>query len=437
MAGRFTSFADRSVRVSKAILNENSRYGHMLDNWPTMLSDELGNVVKSLEQRSVSEASGACITVKDLQKGFGDHIEVPVVHELGELPVMGNRVAEGKGESWSESEFKAKIDVTRKPIDLQTLLDQQRRGYSLTKAGIMLGKTYYSKLNTERMVYQCVGRRGTIRKSDQIIPLHIDGPINSDGLTFDELLINPLKPPTNDRTFFASAGANNVTSIDGTPYFSTKDSNQMSVNDVIDPISIRRWKQHLEETEHPLKKASYTLKHNMPKTTPMYYGFLTPAQWTTLERSMSVSDFKQCVANALKRTSGWDHPLFKNDGVMIDDIYFQKYFLPVAYAPGDEIPMCDDDPLGTTRMETVPPGFNVDFGFIMGAGALCHVLGATMPGGGSYDIDTRKWDGKFRSELILSSMDGIAQIDLKDKTGRRYTNGICSIASATPLRDNQ
>ena len=423
-----TSAGDRAVAEGLLLMHETSRVPDNGVNMPTFMSSGLSKVLKNKKGRAQSSPSAPCVVFSNLEHEPGDHVSVDIPHRLTGLPVMGNRTAEGREDDWTESQYSMKIDVTRYPLDIGSKLDQKRRGYSLMGIARNLIRDWYNRYDTERFIYCVMGARGSYMDHDMILPL--EGALLDNNESLDEYLTNPLLPPTHNRTHYCSATgqANSIGGV-GT-YASGKTRVPMGAADVFTVDEVKRLKLTLEEMPNPPQRSVFDIGQGK-STDPMYHLKVTPKMWASMMNSVSGAEFAQLTANALKRTGSWNHPVFKGEGALIDDIYVSKYHLPVKFLPNTTVRCRDDDADGTMYDEVIPGGVQIERGVLLGASAIAKAYG-NMGSGMSWGMEREVRDYKFKRSICVGTMDGMKKIVVRNSAGELYDRGLFTVNAAVP-----
>lgn len=377
-----------------------------------MVTSGADSVVKSPKKKAQSHHGAPLCLIKDLNKAHGDEVSVDIGHELIGAPVMGDRMIEGKDEPVSSSSFKLRINFARKPVTSGGSMNQQRKGYDVHQLAQSLLRTYYPKLKTEIMTYAICGARGFYKEEDIISPL-----ADSTG-ELDEIMVNPITAPTFDTKLYGG----NANSVNGDT------GNALNAASIFDRTTMDKVSAHIQEMPFPPQACTMAAEDKPPATEPFYPMFITVKQWNQFRQSNP--DFTALQANALERSRGFNHPIFKGECFMWDNILVRKYFLPVRFFTGNTVMVADDNDEATEHAENVPPNVTVDRAFLLGAQAACLAIGKNKVAGTTFRIHNEVYDGGDKKRAILSYLDGVAKTRFTNKSGRMQDYGVITLDTA-------
>lgn len=133
------------------------------------------------------------------------------------------------------------------------------------------------------------------------------------------------------------------------------------------------------------------------------------------------------VANAVARGKDFDHPLFKGDVILVDNILVRKYFRPVRFMTGDNANISANDADATVSQKTA--GTNIERAILLGAQALGDFYGTS---GNSTPF--KYWEGKVDhdngKEASISWYEGVQKIRFKCVDGKVRDNGVIVLDTA-------
>ena len=422
---------NRAAIESRALMIETSRLEEGRVNFSRLMSSGLSKTITTKKVREQSNPESPVIRLTDLKTNVGDTVKVDVDHRLTGIPVMGNADAEGKEDELTQSQYSVSLDLARYPVKVGSNLDQQRTPYDLYSRVKRSVVDWSIRYDNEMFLYHAFGARGDYRDIDTILPL--EGYTDTFGASFDDLMVNPLSPPTPNRTFFADA-TGLVNCIDNTLGFTSgRTPVPMTAASVLSVEAIQKLKLMVERMPLPPQRARFEIKSGKgyKMTTPMYVLVVSPKMFETMRVGADFQGYSTLVSNALKRSAGWDHPLFQGDMVMIGDILVCKAPYTVRHKAGSKVPVRDDNKDGTVRPATVPGGFDIERGLLIGGQMLAHCLGRTKSGQ-HWSIKTRKHDYQEKRSVAIGKMHGLKKITFRDRNGYLYDNGCISVLAAVP-----
>ena len=421
----------RAAIESRALLLETSRIEEGRVNFSRLMSSGIEKTITSKKVRMQSDPNSPVLRVTDLQKSTGDTVKVDVDHRLTGIPVVGNEDAEGKEDELTHSQYSVSLDVTRYPVKVGSKMDQQRTPYDLYQRVKRSVIDWSIRYDNEMFLYHAFGARGDYQDIDTILPLeNYRDPV---GTSFNDLMVNDLSPPTDNRSFFLD-DTGLVNCIDATLGFSSgRTPSGMTAASQLSIEAIEKLKVKLERMPLPPQKARFEIKtgKGFKMTTPMYVLVVSPKMWDTMRLGAGYQNYAQLVANALKRCAGWDHPLFQGDMLMVGDILVCKAPYTVRHLAGSTVMVRDDNKDGTPRPATVPAGFDIERGLLIGGQMLAQCFGRTKSGY-TWSIKTRRYDYDEKRAVAIGKMCGTKKITLRDRDGFLYDNGCITVFGAVP-----
>lgn len=351
-----------------------------------------------------TEKGAPIVRITDLEKKAGDLVSMDVFHELTESPFIGDEKIEGRGESMSKTEFEAKINMIRKPVDIGGKMNQKRTSKNLQAVSKVLLNNYYRDLMDEKVIYHLAGARGQLLDAKTKVPLEHDP-------RFEAIMINKVQAPTYDRHFYAG----DATSFEGL------DSADIFTIDVIKNI-----RMHLDESSNPLQAVQFG-SDSMQADSPFHVMYVTPRQWKDMQESATTKDYNNMLAQASNRGKGFDHPLFKGDAIMVDNILIKKYHRPVRFMQGSKVDVSTNTKNAATAEKTA--GTNIERAILLGAQALGDFYGTS-----GNTTPFKYWEGKVDhgngTEASISWFEGLAKIRFEHADGYVRDNGIIVVDSA-------
>jgi N4-gp56 family major capsid protein len=353
-------------------------------------------------------SSGAPIVrVTDLSSNAGDEVTVDIFHQLRQKPVMGDKTIAGKGTSLKYASFALKIDQGRTLVDAGGRMSQQRTKHDLKITAKTLLSPYYNRLADQICLVHLAGARGIHDDADWILPTEADA-------DFAEILVNSITPPTFDRHFYAG-GATSVADIDAAEKFQLSD---------VDNLRLR-----LDEMAFPLQPIRME-GDPMAEDSPFHCLWITPRQWYDFWTSTSGVDWRALQAAAYERRKDFNHPIFKGDAVMWNNILIKKQPRPIRFNIGTSVTVCTDTVDAQTTQSVATA--NVERAILLGAQALADAYGATGGAGGGYyfGMNQEETDHGNRNELSISWMNGKAKIRFQGTDGRVNDHGVMVLDTA-------
>lgn len=372
-----------------------------------------GDVPKSLDTNkadgSKQTSPGAPIVrVTDLSKAAGEEVDVDLFHQLRQKPVMGDKKLAGKGASLTSSTFSLKIDQGRTMVDSGGKMSQQRTDHDLKNLARQLLGPYYNTLDDQIALIHLAGARGDHNDADWIVP-------TADDADFDEIMVNPVTPPTFDRHAFGG-DATSLSTIDSADKFSLGAVDNMRLM--------------LDEMPFPLQGIKFD-KDPQAEENPFFVLNVTPRQWFDFWTSTGGADWRALQANVHERAKGFSHPVFMGECVMWNNILIRKQKRPIRFNTGSDVAICTNSDNAATSTDTV--GVNVERAVLMGAQAMATAFGRAgkkKTGGSHFSMHEESTDHDNVKEHSIAWMNGKAKIRFKGTDGRINDHGVMVLDTA-------
>ena len=395
---------------------------------PNMLRQDAANMVPNgnmKNKRFESNKFAPIVGVNDLIKGDGDTVRLEVYHAITGQPTMCCDILEGSEEDMTWADFELKINQTRHGVNVNCTMDRQRLGRSAMNLAQPLLKEWYTTLEQERMLYHLAGARGHYYNPDNmILPLDTNP-------QFASKMVNCVTAPTFCRQFYGGEAEG----LDGSC------GTAIAQTDIFNLESLTNLKTAMEEAAHPL--LPIRLEEGGE---PLYLLLVTPRQWQTFQKSTDGKEWRLLLANAVTRASSCsNHPLFKGDCLMYENILVKKYSNPVRFLPGKAVQVANDDDGATTHVERLDQNakFAVDRAMLIGGQALAEAYGSVNDADGknlgklNFHFWQDSWDGGDKSRVHIKYIGGCKKIRFPSRSGVVYDRGVAVLDTAVPLRNGR
>ena len=396
---------------SVVLLQENVRNSDML----TMLSDGTSAVTKGMaaaQRRQVQTGPGMPIVVaSDLRKRRGDRVSVDFLKQLSGKPIMGSKMAEGRGQNLSFDTMEFVIDQTRFPVQPGDKMSQRRTVHDLRDLSKASISNYFGRLYDNRIMIHLAGARGMDNKGDWIVPLDTDP-------DFASIMVNPVSPPTSNRYFVAGDGET-VSDMD--------DADALKLDD-LDVM-----KAYLKELAYPIAPIKLT------KNDPLWCMFVTQRQWLYLLARYgrdSVSWRNFLAAATTRRAMTNNHPLFTGECGIWNGFLIKRVDRPIRFFEGDTVKVKNSKTKEVTT-STVPSKITVDRALIVGAQAMAYVLGDGQASGSGRSPFPIYWnevmlDHNDKMEILGKIVDGFGKFTFEQSDGELTDHGVAVLDSYAP-----
>lgn len=354
-----------------------------------------------------TSAGAPIVRVTDLESTAGDEVTVDIFHQLRQKPVMGDKTLAGKGTNLKFASFSLKIDQGRTLVDAGGKMSQQRTKHNLKMTAKTLLSPYYNRLADQISLVHLAGARGDHMDADWILPTEADA-------DFAEIMVNSVTPPTYDRHFYGG-DATSIASIDSADKFTLS--------------AVDRLRLALDEMAFPLQPIRME-DDPMAEDSPFHCLWITPRQWYDFWTATSGSDWRSLQANAFERKNNFNHPIFKGDAVMWNNILVKKQPRPIRFNAGTDVTVCTNTADAQTTTSTA--AVRVERAILLGAQALADAYGATGGKGGGYyfGMNEEETDHGNRNEMSIAWMNGKAKIRFQGTDGRVNDHGVMVLDTA-------
>lgn len=366
------------------------------------------------------------VRVTDLSKTAGETVSVDAFDTIGGAPIMGDRNAEGRGESLSSSSMEITINNSTKVVDAGGKMAQQRTVHQLRGIAMAQLHGYFPRLHAQSAMVHLAGGRGSQTGKDWVLPLASDA-------SFAETLVNPIKAPTYNRHLVVNSttfteGGQQLGSIASTDLWTLNHINDLSVrlsdhNMGLQPVRIN---DDPAADDDPIKGVL----------------MLSERQWAQIKTS---SSYQTAMQNAWSRKSyGSKHPLFSGETIMWDGILIKKlpkFAIRMAASENTNIITADNRYSATESVQAVnaglTAGFAVERSLLLGAQALAYVFGRNQGSETGFNWLERTYNFERSLEVGGEAMGGMAKLrfTFDDGAGNKEPtdNGVFVIDSAVKL----
>ena len=366
------------------------------------------------------------VRVTDLQKSAGDSVSVDAFDTISGKPIMGDKNAEGRGESLSSSSMDIKIDNTTKSVDAGGKMSQQRTLHSLRGIAMSQLVGYFGRLDNQKALVHLAGARGTLTGKDWIVPKQTDA-------DFADIMVNAVKAPTYNRHLVVNGtgftkGGTQLASIASTDLWTLALIDELSVllSDHDFGLQPVRLNDDPAADDDPIKGVLY----------------LTERQWAQISTSDA---YRTALQNAWARKShGTKHPLFSGEPIMKNGILIRKqpkFGIRFVQSDTTKIVTVANRYTATESDVTVnaglTAGYAVERAILVGAQALGYVFGRNQGSDTGFNWLENKYNFERNLEVAGESMGGMSKLrfTFDDGAGNKEPtdNGVFVIDSAVKL----
>lgn len=345
------------------------------------------------------------ITITDLASGAGDRVSVDLFNTSRGKPTMGDRKIAGRLMNLSSSSMEIKINQCRGGIETGGRMTNKRTKYNLRTLAKANLAGWNARLYDQIAQVHVAGARGTQDDDEWVVPLATDP-------EFADIVVNDILPPTRNRRFFAG-DATSVTNLD--------------TADILTLDDIDRIRMQLGEMAFTLQPIELE-GDGQAEDDPLYVMYVTERVWFNIQRSTTGQNWRTFTANALERSKGFNHPLFRGTPGMWSGILIKKMRRAIRFSTGDTVKEYD--------ASDVPQDVTANVGFdrciLMGGQALATAYGASEGSGYHFGWHEEMSDHDNIREISSSSMSGTSKIRFTGTDGAPTDHGVITIDCYAP-----
>lgn len=392
----------------------------------------LGRLTGQLPQQSDAESKlrfqstneMPIVRCMDLTKQAGDEVTFDLINPIGGKPIMGENVAEGRGDAMSFSQDSLRINQCRKPISAGGSMTQQRTPHQLRRLARALGLNYMQRLEDQLNLVHLAGARGFANDIEWAVPLASDA-------DFASICVNSVKAPTYNRHFMSTGSGLEHIAASGNE-ISIISTDVMNI-DVIDAIRTKL-------DSMPLPPPPVRFKDDqMANDSPMRVLLVSSEQYTSIVKS---TNFRTFQAQAMARAQmAKNNPLFMGEAGLWNGILIVKMPKPIRFFAGDSLRWCSSATSTTeTATDLVPSAFSttyaVDRAILLGGQALAEAYGKARQTGNPYFWSEKELDHGDKLEVLIGMVAGKSKTRflINHGTQEEYTDfGVMAIDTVVTL----
>lgn len=381
----------------------------------------------SMTLRNQSSNKMPIVRCDDLKKMAGDEITFDLINPIGGKPIMGEKVAEGRGDSMTFSTDSLRINQSRKPISAGGKMTQQRTPHELRTLARDQAQGYMDRLVDQVSLVHLAGARGFADDIEWSVPLASDA-------DFAEIMVNTIKAPTYNRHFI-SAGTGGIEHVSESGDEIAIATTDLMTVDVIDAIRTKI-------DGMPLAPPSVHFPNDQAANdSPLRVLLVSSEQYTSIQTSNSGA-FRTFQSNAHARAQlAGQHPLFMGEVGLWNGILIVKMPKPIRFYGSDTIYYCAS---ATSETETTcvvdnaftAAGYAVDRALLLGGQALAQAFGKTRQTGTPFFWSEKEMDHGDKLEVLVGMINGCSKIRFLIDHGAQseYTDfGVMAIDTAVKI----
>lgn len=361
----------------------------------------------------------------DLTRGKGDEVEFQFLQPVGAYPIMGSRMAEGKGTGLSYDQDRVRVNQARFPVDLGDTMTDLRSAVDYRRVGRPVAQSLMDSYMDQSILVQLAGARGFHDNIEWRVPL-------ASNVDFASIMVNEVKAPTRNRHYIAD-GTNGIV-----PFGVTTGETDLATTDELNMDVVDGIRTMIESIALP-PPAVKIPGDVVAEDSPLRVMLVSPAQYHTFAAD---PNFRQFQANALARaTKAKNHPLFLGECGLWNGILIMKMPKPIRFYSGDTISYCASNTSETETTCVVPASFStthaVDRALLLGGQALAQAFASSRHGGMPFFWKEKEFDHDDKMEVLIGAIQGLKKVRWQVDQGngvKHFTDhGVIAIDTAVRI----
>lgn len=399
-------------------MQRNSKLNKMVG---TMPKGE-GSAAATLRNQTTTDMP--IVRTVDLGRGKGDEVEFQFMQPVGAYPIMGSRMAEGKGVGMSLEKARVRVNQSRFVVDVGDTMTDIRSPVEFRKVGRPIAQSLMDRYQDQSILMHMAGARGFHDNIEWAIPTegHED---------FEAIAVNPVLAPTKNRHYVADGDSIKGFAVNaGEMEIASTDAMTMTIVDAVRTL--------VESIALP-PPAIRLPGDSAADDSPLRMLLVSPAQYHQFSQD---KDFRQFQANALTRASQAErHPLFMGDVGLWNGILICKQPRPVRFYAGDTVRYCASNTSDAESTCVVPASFGtthaVDRALLLGGQALAQAFAASKHGGMPFFWKEKEFDLDDKMEVAIGAIQGTSKVrwavDQGNGTKHFTDHGVIALDTAVPI----
>lgn len=382
------------------------------------------------------QASGAAATIKNqssnsypvvkaenLGKGKGDELTFNLINPTGGKPIMGSKIAQGKGVGAKLTEGRLRVNQARFVIDMGDQMSQIRSPVDMRKLGRPMAQSKMDRYLDQSLLTHMAGARGFHDNFEWIVPTENDP-------EFAEILVNPVVAPTKNRHFMAKGGGVELFQVNaGEIDIASTDLMKMGTVD-----AVRAYIEQIPAAPPPVIFDG----DEAATDSPIRVMLASPAQYSGFATDPA---FRQYISAAHARANqAKRHPLFLGECGLWNGILIIKHPKPVRFYAGDTIRYCAAYDTEVESTCIVPASFTdnfaVDRAILLGGQAVAQAFAASEHSGMPFFWKEAPGDFDDKLEIAIGAILGMAKVRFEVDMGNaiEFTDhGVAVLDTVVPI----
>ena len=394
----------------------NSQMNHMTGKFPQI--EGAAAVIKNQSSNKMP-----IVKAQNLGKGQGDEVTFHLINPTGGKPIMGSKIAQGKGVGAKLSEGRMRVNQARFPIDMGDQMTQIRSPADMRRLGRPMAQDKMDRFLDQSLLTHMAGARGFHENFEWIVPTENDP-------DFKEIMVNPVLAPTKNRHFMAKGGSVELFGVNAGEINIT--STDLMKMDTVDAV-----RTYVEQIPAPPPPVIF--EGDVAATdSPIRVMLVSPAQYSSFATDPV---FRQFQASAHARANQANrHPLFLGDVGLWNGILIVKHPKPVRFYAGDTIRYNASYESDVESTCVVPASFTdkfaIDRAILLGGQAVAQAFGASEHSGMPFFWKEAKDDFDDKMEIAIGAILGMAKVRFEVDHGDKVQftdHGVAVLDTVVPI----
>ena len=410
------AMVEQAVGVFALSNGRNSQMNHLTGKFPQL--EGAASVIKNQSGNKMP-----VVKAQNLGKGKGDEITFHLINPTGGKPIMGSKIAQGKGVGAKLSEGRLRVNQARFPIDMGDTMTQVRSPVDMRRLGRPMAQDKMDRYLDQSLLTHMAGARGFHDNFEWIVPTENDP-------DFEEIMVNPVVAPSRNRHFIAKGGGVELFKVNGGEIdIASTDLMKMGTID-----SMRAYVEQIPAAPPPVQ-----FEGDVAATdSPIRVMLVSPAQYSTFATD---PNFRQYISAAHARASQANrHPLFLGECGLWNGILIVKHPKPIRFYAGDTIRYCaaydSEDESTCIVPQSFTDKFAVDRAILLGGQAVAQAFAASEHSGMPFFWSEEKGDHGDKMEILIGAILGMAKIRFEVDMGnsKQFTDhGVGVLDTVVPI----
>lgn len=361
------------------------------------------------------------VRVQDLGKGRGDEVEFHLLQPVNAKPIMGSKVAAGRGAGLKITGSKLRVDQARFPVALPDTMTSIRSPYDFRQLGRPVAQSLADRYIDQSNLVHMAGARGFHNNIEWIVPT-IDDP------EFEEIMVNDVKAPTKNRHFIADGG-NGIQ-----PFKVNAGELDLTAADLMKMDTIDGIRTTMEQIALPPPPVKF--KGDVAADdSPLRVLMVSPAQYSSFSQDPA---FRQFQAQALARAQlAKMHPLFLGEAGLWNGVLIIKMPKPIRFYAGDKMQYSASYSETTESTCLAPASLGtthaIDRAILLGGQAIMEAYASSEHSGIPYFWSEEKTDHGDKHELLIGMIRAASKVQFLIDHGneKQVTDYGCTVIDTT------